>query len=181
MTTSEKERQSGNDFVMKDRPFHQFFVFELEDLYWAEKHIVDALPDMIEAAESEILKSALDKHLQETKGHVTRLQEAFEALGQKLKDTKCKAMAGILKEGKDMISETEADSAVRDAAIIMAAQKVEHYEIASYGSLIAFSRLMGHTEVTRLLESTLEEEERANTILTDLAESGINESAFNEG
>ncbi len=179
MAITEKERLSMNE-IMKDLPFHQFFVFELEDLYWAEKHIIDALPDMIEAATSEELKSALDNHLQETKGHAARLERAFDALDEKDKDTKCKAMAGILKECKDIISETKKGSAVRDAAIIMAAQKVEHYEITSYGSLITFSKLMRHDEVTKLLQATLDEEEKANSTLTSLAESGINEKALNE-
>lgn len=165
---------------MKDRPFHKFFVFELRDLYWAEKHIADSLPEMIDAATSVKLKGALDDHLQETRGHITRLEQAFAALEEDAKDTKCKAMAGILKEGDDMVSETEEGSAVRDAAIIMAAQKVEHYEITSYGSLITFSRLMEHDEVTELLQNTLAEEKNANAVLTDLAENSINQDALNE-
>lgn len=165
---------------IKDLPFHKFFIFELEDLYWAEQHIVESMPKMIDAATSEALKSGLNNHLQETTQHVTRLEQAFEALGEKPKDTKCKATAGILKEVEDMISETEKGSAVRDAAIIMAAQKVEHYEITSYGSMIAFSKLMGHTEVTELLLDTLREEDNANSTLTSLAEGGINEQALNE-
>lgn len=179
MTTSENERALVN-VDMKNLPFHKFFVFELRDLYWAEKHIIDSLPKMIQAATSPELKDALDKHLEETDGHKIRLEKAFEALGEDVKDTKCKAMSGILKECEDIISETEEGSAVRDAGIIMAAQKVEHYEITSYGSLIAFSKLMGHDEVTQLLQATLAEEENANSTLTDLAENGINEDALDE-
>lgn len=165
---------------MKDLPLHKFFIFELQDLYWAENHLVEALPDMIEAATSDELKEAISHHLEQTKGHVTRLEQAFDVLGEKVKETKCKAMAGILKEGEDIVDETEKGSAVRDAGIILAAQKVEHYEIASYGTLLAFSKLMGHTEVSRLLKETLDEEEETNTSLTDLAHNGINDRALEE-
>lgn len=181
--TEKKSASQDGAFVnekMKDLPLHKFFIYELQDLYWAEKHLVEALPDMIEAATSDELKEAISHHLEQTKGHVTRLEQAFEALGEKAKDTKCKSMAGILKEAEDIVNETEDGSAVRDAAIIFAAQKVEHYEIASYGTLLAFSKLMGHTEVSRLLEDTLEEEEQTNASLTDLAYEGINEWALEE-
>lgn len=165
---------------MKDLPFHKFFIFELEDLYWAEQHILKSMPKMIDAATSKALKSGLTSHLQETTAHVTRLEQAFKALGETPKETKCKATTGILKEVEDMISETEKGSAVRDAAIIMAAQKVEHYEITSYGSMIAFSKLMDHTKVSELLQDTLREEDNANSALTSLAEGGINQQALNE-
>lgn len=165
---------------MKDLPFHKFFVFELQDLYWAEKHLVDSLPDMAKAATSEKLKAAINQHLEQTKGHVARLEEVFEALDEKAKSTKCNAMAGILKEGKDILDETKKGSAVRDAGIVFAAQKVEHYEIASYGTVLAFSKIMGHTEVSRLLKETLDEEIQTNTALSDLAHSGINQMALEE-
>lgn len=165
---------------MKELPLHKFFIFELEDLYWAEQHILESMPKMIDAATSEALRSGLNNHLQETTEHITRLKQAFETLGEKPRDTKCKAIAGILKEVDDMIAETKKGSAVRDAAIIMAAQKVEHYEITSYGSMIAFSKLMGHNQVTALLQDTLREEDNTNSTLTSLAEGGINEQALKE-
>lgn len=165
---------------MKDLPLHKFFVFELQDLYWAENHLVEALPDMIDAATSPDLKEAISHHLEQTKGHVARLEQAFAALGEEPKETKCKAMSGILKEANDILDETEEDSAVRDAGIILAAQKVEHYEIASYGTLLAFSKLMGHNKVSGLLKATLEEEEQTNTSLTNLAHNSINERALHE-
>lgn len=179
MTTSTTERIPMNEH-MKNLPLHQFFTFELKDLYWAENHIADALPNMIDAATSPALKSALDAHLDETRDHIVRLQIILNSLKQEAEETTCKAMAGILLECKDIISETKKGSAVRDAAIIMAAQKVEHYEITSYGSLIRFSELMHHDEATSLLQETLDEEYNADNTLTDLGEDEINDKALEE-
>lgn len=165
---------------MKETPLHQFFLNQLRDIYQAEKQLVKALPEMVKAAGSGELISAIDHHLAQTKEHVTRLEKIFQMLNEKPEEKQCKAMAGILNEGKDILGETEEGTAVRDAAIIVAAQKVEHYEIATYGSLVTFSELMGHNEVSRLLKETLDEEEQTNASLTDLAESGINEKALKE-
>lgn len=165
---------------MKDLPLHKFLLFGLQDLYWAEQHLVSSLPKLADAATSPDLKAVLNDHLRETKGHVTRLEQSFKMLNEKQKDTKCKAMSGILKEAEDMIDETEKGSAVRDVAVIMAAQKIEHYEITSYGSVIVFAELMNHTEVANLLHATLDEEKKANFTLTDLAKRGINAKALNE-
>lgn len=165
---------------MEHMPFHQFFLYALQDIYWAENHLVDNMPDMIDAATSQELKNAISFHLEQTQGHVSRLEQVFDALGEKAKETKCKAMSGLLKEANDIIDETEDGTAVRDAALILAAQKIEHYEIATYGSLVAFSDMMGHTKVSSLLNATLQEEEQTNDKLTDMAETSINQKAMEE-
>jgi ferritin-like metal-binding protein YciE len=158
----------------------EFFVDELKDIYWAEKHIVKTLPKMQKAASSEDLKAAFVDHLEETKEHVSRLEQAFQILGEKAQAKKCEAMEGITKEGDGVIEETEDGTAVRDVALILAGQKVEHYEIATYGGLAQLARTLGQDEVVELLETTLEEEKAADTKLTEVAESGINYEAAGE-
>ena len=145
------------------------FIEELKDLYDAEKQLTKALPKMSKAAEHEDLKEAFDTHLEDTEGHIERLERVFEMFDEQPKGKKCKAMEGLIAEGKELIEEEEGD-----AAMICAAQKVEHYEIASYGSLISWARLMGEDEAADLLEETLNEEEQTDEKLTDLAESVIN-------
>jgi ferritin-like metal-binding protein YciE len=145
------------------------FIEELKDLYDAEKQLTKALPKMAKAAEHEELKEALETHLEETQGQIKRLEKVFELFDEQPKGKKCKAMEGLIEEGKDLIQEEEGD-----AAMICAAQKIEHYEIASYGSLISWARLLGEDEAADLLEETLGEEEQADEKLTDVAESTIN-------
>ena len=145
------------------------FIEELKDLYDAEKQILKALPKMAKAAEHEELKEAFETHLEETQGQVERLEKVFQLFDETAKGKKCKAMEGLVEEGKDLIDEEEGD-----AALICAAQKIEHYEIASYGSLISWARLLGEDEAADLLEETLGEEEQADEKLTDVAESTIN-------
>jgi ferritin-like metal-binding protein YciE len=153
------------------------FIEELKDLYDAEKQLTKALPKMSKAAEHEDLKEAFDTHLEETEGHIERLEKVFEMFDEQPKGKKCKAMEGLIAEGKELIEEQEGD-----AALICAAQKVEHYEIASYGSLISWARLLSEDEAADLLEETLNEEEQTDEKLTDLAESVINvEEARGEG
>jgi ferritin-like metal-binding protein YciE len=153
------------------------FIEELKDLYDAEKQLTKALPKMSKAAEHEDLKEAFDTHLEETEGHIERLERVFEMFDEQPKGKKCKAMEGLIAEGKELIEEEEGD-----AALICAAQKVEHYEIASYGSLISWARLLGEDEAADTLEETLNEEEQTDEKLTDLAESVINvEQARGEG
>src|ERR1700730_15732302 len=157
------------------------FYEELEDLFDAEKQIVKALPKVAEAVASEELRNALEEHLKQTKQHVSRLEQVFRAIGREAKAKKCEGMKGLLEEGEKVISELD-ESPVRDAALIGAAQKVEHYEIAGYGTTRTFAQLLGHDEAVELLDETLEEEKEADEKLTDIAESDINiEAAEDEG
>ncbi len=156
------------------------FLEELKDVYNAEKQITKALPRMAKAADSEELRQALTKHLKETDGHVKRLERIFQALGQPARGKKCKGMEGLIEEGKEVLEE-DGDPAVIDAAIIASAQRVEHYEIAAYGCLRTYARLLGHTEAEKLLDQTLTEEEAADEKLTALGEGGINNAAAAAG
>jgi ferritin-like metal-binding protein YciE len=153
--------------------FDDLLCHELEDLYDAEQRLTSALPKMAEAANSPQLKSAFQHHLQETKGHVDRLERAFKQLGKSPKSHTCEAMKGLIKEGEEIIS-AKGDRDVKDAALIAAAQRVEHYEIAGYGSARTFAERLGHTEVANLLQATLDEEGAADHKLTQIAESTVN-------
>ncbi len=150
-----------------------FMVDGMKDLYWAEKALVKALPKMKKNATSKNLKTAIDDHLEETKIQVTRLEDAFKALKLKPEAEKCDAMDGLIKEGESIMEETE-PGAVRDAAIIAAAQKVEHYEIASYGTLATYAKLLKEKEVLNLMLETLNEEKTCDKDLTKLAKKEIN-------
>jgi ferritin-like metal-binding protein YciE len=152
------------------------YVNELRDLYSAENQIVKALPKMIKAASSPELKRALQEHLEITERQVERLERIFEKLDEKPKGKKCVAMEGLIEEGKELISE-DADDSVRDAGLICAAQKVEHYEMAGYGTVRTFARMMGDEEAAELLQQTLDEEGDADKRLTALAESISNPRA----
>ena len=149
------------------------FEDELKDIYWAEKALTKAIPKMIKNATSEELIDALQDHLEVTKGHVERCEKVFELLGKPARAKKCEAMDGLTKEAKEIMESTE-KGVVRDAGIISAAQKVEHYEIASYGTLCAFAKTLGEREVADLLEQTLNEEKEADETLTEIAETSIN-------
>ena len=140
----------------------KLFTDSLKDMYWAEKHLTKTLPKMQKAATTEELKSAIEEHLTQTEEHVTRLEQVFDLMGKKPQTKKCDAMEGLIKEGDSIVEETEAGSMTRDAGIIMAAQKVEHYEIAAYGSLIAYAKILGNEEAVDLLLTTLEEEKEAD-------------------
>ncbi len=152
----------------------KYIMDSLKDIYWAEKHLLKALPKMSKAATNEVLKNALDDHREVTEQHVSRLEQIFELLGKKAQGKKCEAMEGLIKEGESIIEETEKGTATRDVGIIMAAQKVEHYEIASYGGLVQLTKTMGHNEVADLLAETLAEEKEADVHLTSIAENDIN-------
>jgi ferritin-like metal-binding protein YciE len=145
------------------------FLNELADIYDAERQLLKALPKMAKAAQHEDLKAGLESHLTETQTHVQRIEQAFEALGEKPKAKKCKAMKGLIEEGDEIISERQGD-----AALICGAQKVEHYEIATYGSLKAWAEILGETDAAELIEETLEEEKAADEKLTEIAEETIN-------
>lgn len=148
-------------------------VHELKDLYNAEKQLLKALPKMARAAESDELRAAIEEHIQQTQEQVNRLDDAFVTLGAKSRGPRCVAMEGIIEEGTKLLEE-EGEPAVLDAAIIAAAQKAEHYEIAGYGSVATFARVLGLEEVHRLLQQTLEEEKETDRKLSELAEAGIN-------
>lgn len=165
---------------MKNSDFHKFFVDELKDLYWAENAVLKELPKMQEASTSKELADSFAKHHEETKKHISRLEKVFESLGEKAEGVKCEAMAGILKEGKSIIDDTTKDTMTRDAGLVLAAQKVEHYEIATYGTLKVFAAHMGHKEAENLLAETLDNEKATNGTLTGLAERFINQKAVSE-
>jgi ferritin-like metal-binding protein YciE len=155
---------------MKLESLRELLITELQDLYSAEKMIVKALPKMIEKSSSPDLRRALDQHLQETQGQVRRLDQIFDQLPNvDREDQKCKGMEGLIKEGEDLIKK-DAEPEVRDAGIISAAQRVEHYEMAGYGTVRTYANLLGHSDWAQLLQQTLEEEKQADRILNGLAE-----------
>ncbi len=158
----------------------ELFLDELKDIYWAEKHLLKALPKMAKAATSDKLRQAFTDHLETTKGHVTRLEEAFELLGEKAQAKKCEAMSGLTKEGDSIIEDTEKGTLTRDVGLIMAGQKVEHYEIATYGSLKQLAKTLGKNDIAELMAQTLEEEKEADELLTGIAENNINQQAASE-
>ncbi len=179
--TATKSRTRSEEPVIGNGKLETFFMDALKDIYWAEKHLTKALPKMKKAATSEALQNAFEEHLTQTEEHVSRLEQVFEMLGKKAQAKKCEAMEGLLKEGDSIVEETEEGSLTRDAAIIMAAQKVEHYEIASYGGLVTLAKTMGLNEVAGILHQTLEEEKETDEGLTSIAENDINWEAEEEG
>jgi ferritin-like metal-binding protein YciE len=175
-----QEKPTGMTGKMKDSEFHEFFVDELKDIYWAEKHLVKALPKFKKAATSPELAACFEKHTQETQIHIETLEQVFELLEEKAATKKCEAMAGLLEEAEGIIDDTDEGTMVRDAGLILAAQKVEHYEIATYGTLRVFAENMGHTEVVNLLQQTLDQEKATDLALTQVAETLVNEKAAEE-
>jgi ferritin-like metal-binding protein YciE len=153
---------------------------ELKDIYDAEKQLTKALPKLAKKASNEQLREAIEQHLQETEGHVERLEQVFEILGVPAKSKRCEGMKHLIDEGNDMIADAE-DDGTRDAVMIAGAQKVEHYEIASYGTLRTWANLLGKSEAAALLEENLEEEKQADAKLTEIAESFVNAEAASEG
>jgi len=151
----------------------EIFVTELKDLYDAEKQITEALPKLAEAAENGELRSAFENHLTETEGQIGRLEEVFEIFDEEPRRKKCKGMEGLLEEGEEMIDDEEGD-----AGLIAAAQKVEHYEIAAYGTLITWAKLLGKNDAAKLLEQSLHEEKAADEKLTEVAQSAVNAAAI---
>ena len=156
------------------------FLNEIKDIYHGEKQLLEALPRMAKAAESPDLRAAFTKHLGETEGQVQRLEQILQSLGERVVGKRCKGMEGLVEEGKDIMEE-EREEAVLDAALIAAAQKVEHYEIAAYGCLITYAGLLGDRNAEKLLKQTLSEEEATDKALTALGESGINQAAVAAG
>lgn len=156
------------------------FLDELKDVYNAEKQILKALPRMAKAANADELREAFTHHLHETEGQVRRLEKIFKSLGQTARGKKCKGMEGLLEEGKDLMEEEGAPEVI-DAALIAAAQRVEHYEMAAYGCLRTYAQLLGYEQAVSLLQETLAEEEAADEKLTALGEGGINQAAVSAG
>jgi len=161
---------------MKLDTLRELLVEQVQDLYDAEQQLTKALPKMAKAASSRELKAAFEKHLRETEGHVERLEKVFEALGEKAKAKTCKAMKGLIEEGSETMKE-DAEPEVLDAALIAAAQRVEHYEIAGYGTVRSYARLLKETKCVSLFEATLNEEAATDQALTQLAEGVINVQA----
>ena len=159
----------------------KLYINELRDLYSAENQLLKALPKMAKGASSAELKEAFENHLAETETHVERLEQIFKDLEENPKGKTCHGMKGLIEEGSEILEE-EGEESVLDAGIIVAAQKVEHYEMAGYGSVRAFAQLLGQEEAAHLLQSTLDEESKANELLNQLAETRVNaEAVMNEG
>jgi ferritin-like metal-binding protein YciE len=161
---------------MEMNTLQDLYIDELRDLLSCESQIIKALPKMAKAASSPQLQQAFQRHLEESQQHLERLNQIFETMGEKARAKKCKGVEGIIEEGKEMMEETETEEA-RDAALIAAAQKVEHYEIASYGTVRTYAKLLGDDNAARLLQQTLDEEGNTDKKLTQLAQSGINVEA----
>jgi len=162
---------------MKIESMEDLFVEQIEDLYDAEQRLVKALPKMAEASTSPALRQAFESHLGETKGHVQRLEQVFQIVRKKPKGLTCDAMKGLIEEGEDMVSNTD-QSPLRDAGLIAAANRVEHYEIAAYGTVRALAKTLGIAEAVSLLEATLMEEKKADEKLTKLAHTSVNQEAM---
>jgi ferritin-like metal-binding protein YciE len=180
--TSSDASQSGSEQAGKSRSgssgksLMDVFLEELKDIYGAEKQLTKALPEMMNAASSQELKKTIGDHLEQTKGHSKRIEKVFALLGIDRDSKKCEAMEGLIEEGKEIIKDFD-EGAVRDCALIIGAQKIEHYEIAAYGSLCELAEVMGKHQVAEILDETLEEEEMADMLLTEVAES-VNDIAM---
>ena len=159
---------------------HDAFIDELRDTYDAERQLTKALPRLAKAASSDELRTAFETHLEETHGHIDRLERVFEAMDERVRGKHCDGMAGIMEEGKDLLEE-DFEGAALDACLIAAGQRAEHYEMAAYGTLIAWARTLGYKEAVELLEQTLAEEKAADEKLTGLADGGINQAAADAG
>ena len=175
------KRATGNTATKSDETMLQeLFVEELRDIYWAEKHLTKALPKMKKAATSEELANAFDEHLTITQGQIERVEQVFEILNMTARAKKCEAMEGLVKEAEGTIEELPKGTLARDAGLIIQGQKIEHYEIAAYGSLVQLAKTMGQNEIADILQQTLDEEKEADQLLTELAVSGINIGAESE-
>jgi ferritin-like metal-binding protein YciE len=180
-TATRKRSETKSGSGQGNTQLEKYFTDSLKDIYWAEKHLTKALPKMQKAATTEELQTAIEEHIVQTEEHVSRLEQVFELVGKKAQAKKCDAMEGLIKEGESIIEETEDGTMTRDVGIIMAAQKVEHYEIATYGGLVQLAKTMGMDEVADILAQTLEEEKQTDVGLTEIAENNINWEAEQEG
>ncbi|WP_121248538.1 ferritin-like domain-containing protein [Mucilaginibacter phyllosphaerae] len=166
--------------IVEESALNELFIDELKDIYWAEKHLTKALAKLAKKATTDELRSAIETHIEQTENQITRLDSVFESIGEKAVAKKCEAMAGLIKESEEIVESTEDGSITRDAGIISACQKVEHYEIASYGTLKTLAGVLGYTEAVELLDATLQEEKQTDELLTQVAEGAINQSAKSE-
>ncbi len=179
--TSSTKKSAASTATQDDHSLlHDLFLDELRDIYWAEKHLTKALPKFRKATTNEELAAAFETHLGETEEQISRLEEVFEMMEVPARAKKCEGMEGLVKEGQQMIEETPKGTSTRDAALIISAQKVEHYEISAYGSLVQLAKTIGRTDVADILAETLEEEKATDQLLTELAISSINIEAGNE-
>lgn len=180
MTNGKQKTHASAGKGADDSRLLEFFTDEIKDIYWAEKHVTKALPKMVKAATSPELKKGFADHLKETEQHLTRLEKVFELLDEKPVAKKCDAMEGILKEGDSIVEETEEGTATRDVGLILAAQKVEHYEMSTYGGLTQLAKTLGRDDIAELLYATLQEEKAADEKLTTIAEKNVNYEAAKE-
>ena len=179
-TSNGKTSKPENGSDQANSQLEKLFTDSLKDIYWAEKQLTKTLPKMKKAATTDELKSAIEEHLAQTEGHVKRLEQVFDMCGKKVQAKKCDAMEGLIKEGDSIVEETQNGSMTRDAGIIMAAQKVEHYEIATYGSLVQIAKTLGMNDAADVLHLTLDEEKQADEKLTEIAEWHVNQAAEKE-
>ena len=179
-TSAKKNAKPQADADRNGSMLESYFMDALKDIYWAEKALTKALPKMSKAATSKELKKAFDQHLEVTKKQIGRLDKVFEQMGKKPQGRKCEAMAGLIEESESIISETKDDTLTRDAALIIGAQKVEHYEIAAYGGLAQLARTMNKKGIASALATTLNEEKKTDELLTRIAEKGVNVEAAEE-
>lgn len=179
-TAKKKAAPKSTGSAQGNSQLETFFLDSLKDIYWAEKNLTKALPKMMKKATTEELKSAIEEHTTQTQGHVERLEQVFEILGKKAQAKKCEAMEGLIKEGESIVEETEDGSMTRDVGIIMASQKIEHYEIATYGGLVQLAKVLGYDEISDIFATTLEEEKQTDSNLTAIAEDNINWEAEQE-
>lgn len=179
-TTAMPTKVPSSQSTPQHSKLREFFIDQLQDIYWAEKKLVKTLPKLSQAAHSPELRNAFDAHLKETENHVSRIERAFEMMNEKAEATECPAIKGIAEEGEEIIDETENNTAQRDVGLIFAGQKAEHYEIATYGALVQLAKDMHEDNVANLLSETLAEEKNADQKLTQLAMSGINKEAAME-
>ena len=175
MATNSKKTVQDDDSALKE-----LFLDELKDIFWAEQHLAKTLPKMAEGTTSEDLKKVFTNHLEQTENHITRLEQAFKSIGEEAEAVKCEAMNGLLKEANELMEDTDEGTIVRDVALISAAQKVEHYEIASYGTIKTLALILGYQEAADLLDKTLKEEKATDKLLSQIAESLINSEAAKE-
>lgn len=180
VTASKADKKASADDQKGGTEFREFFIDELKDILWAEKALLKALPKMRKAATGKELAASFESHLSETENQTSTLEQVFDMMGEKPKTKKCDATEGLLSEAESIISDTEKGSAIRDAGLILAAQKVEHYEIATYGTLAAFADAMQEAKVAKLLRSILRDEKKSDKMLTILALESVNEEASEE-
>ena len=176
LTGDVREHTEGVTHMAESGTLHDAFLDELRDAYDAEKQLTKALPKMAKASTSSVLRDAFESHLEETRGHIERLEQVMQGLGEKVRGKHCDGIEGIIEEGKAVMEE-DFDETTMDACLIAAGQRAEHYEMAAYGTLVAWAKAMGHAKAADLLQDTLDEEKAADEKLTSLAEGGINQDA----